>query len=72
MATAFGNSAKGLGDAEFSMRDLAAEEGASFETPFNQFGSIGPIIHALSARRIDAMMAHFATRGHARSKRSIG
>lgn len=44
------------GKAEFSMRDLAAEAGVSFATPFNQFGSKAAIMHALSARRIDAML----------------
>lgn len=42
--------------AEFAMRDLAAEAGVSFATPFNQFGSKGAIMQALSARRIDAMI----------------
>ncbi len=44
------------GRAEFSMRDLACEAGVSFATPFNQFGSKPAIMHALSARRIDAML----------------
>ncbi len=48
------------GKAEFSMRDLAAEAGVSFATPFNQFGSKAAIMHALSARRIDAMTMRFA------------
>lgn len=43
------------GKAEFSMRDLAAEAGVSFATPFNQFGSKAGIIHALSTRRIESM-----------------
>jgi AcrR family transcriptional regulator len=47
------------GKADFSMRDLAAEAGVSFATPFNQFGSKAAIMHALSARRIDAMEARF-------------
>ncbi|MBE7210372.1 MAG: TetR/AcrR family transcriptional regulator [Gluconacetobacter diazotrophicus] len=41
----------------FSMRDLAAEAAVSFATPFNQFGSKGAIILALSERRIAAMRA---------------
>jgi AcrR family transcriptional regulator len=48
------------GKAEFSMRDLAAEAGVSFATPFNQFGSKAAIMHALSARRIDTMTQRFA------------
>ncbi|MBB3951882.1 TetR/AcrR family transcriptional regulator [Aureimonas jatrophae] len=43
------------GHAGFSMRDLASEASLSFATPFNQFGSKGAIMLALSARRIDAM-----------------
>ncbi len=42
------------------MRDLAAEAGVSFATPFNQFGSKAVIMHALSARRIDTMAERFA------------
>jgi AcrR family transcriptional regulator len=49
-----------VGKAEFSMRDLAAEAGVSFATPFNQFGSKGAIMHALSAERIDAMTRLFS------------
>lgn len=45
------------GKADFSMRDLASEASVSFVTPFNQFGSKAAIMHALSARRIDAMAA---------------
>lgn len=45
----------GRGDAAFSMRDLAAEAGTSFATPFNRFGSKGAIMFALSARRIETM-----------------
>lgn len=45
--------------AEFSMRDLAAEAGVSFATPFNQFGSKHAIMHALSARRIDRMESRY-------------
>ncbi|KAB0679023.1 TetR/AcrR family transcriptional regulator [Aureimonas leprariae] len=41
--------------ATFSMRDLAAEAGVSFATPFNQFGSKTAIAQALSSRRIAAM-----------------
>jgi len=48
------------GKADFSMRDLAAEAGVSFATPFNQFGSKAAIMHALSGRRIDTMARRFA------------
>jgi AcrR family transcriptional regulator len=48
------------GKADFSMRDLAAAASVSFATPFNQFGSKGAIMHGLSERRTDAMMARFA------------
>ena len=48
------------GEADFSMRDLAAKAGVSFATPFNQFGSKAAIMQALSTRRIDAMEARFA------------
>lgn len=48
------------GKADFSMRDLAAEAGVSFATPFNQFGSKAAIMHALSGRRIDTVMQRFA------------
>lgn len=48
------------GRADFSMRDLAAGASVSFATPFNQFGSKAAIMHALSARRIDAMMQRLA------------
>lgn len=48
------------GKAAFSMRDLAAEAGVSFATPFNRFGSKAAIMHALSARRIDTMTTRFA------------
>lgn len=47
------------GKADFSMRDLAAEAGVSFATPFNHFGSKAAIMHALSARRIEAMAERF-------------
>lgn len=47
------------GKADFSMRDLAAGAGVSFATPFNQFGSKAAIMHALSARRIEAMILRF-------------
>ena len=43
------------GEAEFSMRDLAAEAGVSFATPFNQFGGKLAIMRALSAARIEQM-----------------
>ncbi|WP_442680449.1 TetR/AcrR family transcriptional regulator [Sphingomonas sp. ASY06-1R] len=49
------------GKAEFSMRQLAAEAGVSFATPFNQFGSKAAIMLALSARRIDTMEERFAS-----------
>ncbi|WP_395396838.1 helix-turn-helix domain-containing protein [Novosphingobium sp. BL-8A] len=45
--------------ADFSMRDLAAEAGVSFATPFNQFGSKAAIMQALSARRIDEMESRY-------------
>lgn len=48
------------GKAEFSMRDLASAAAVSFATPFNQFGSKPAIMHALSARRIEAMMKRFS------------
>ncbi|GLK56894.1 TetR/AcrR family transcriptional regulator [Methylopila capsulata] len=47
------------GKADFSMRDLAAEAGVSFATPFNQFGSKAAIMQMLSARRIDTMESRF-------------
>ena len=47
------------GGAGFSMRELAAEAGVSFATPFNQFGSKVAIMHALSAQRIAAMAEAF-------------
>jgi AcrR family transcriptional regulator len=48
------------GKANFSMRDLAAEAGVSFATPFNQFGSKAAIMQTLSTRRIDTMEIRFA------------
>ncbi len=48
------------GRADFSMRDLAAEAGVSFATPFNRFGSKAAIMHALSGRRIDTMAVRLA------------
>src|ERR1700748_1021525 len=48
------------GKADFSMRDLAAEAGVSFATPFNQFGSKAAIMQTLSTRRIDTMETRFA------------
>lgn len=48
------------GRADFSMRDLASGASVSFATPFNHFGSKAAIMHALSARRIDAMMQRLA------------
>ena len=48
------------GKAEFSMRDLAAEAGVSFATPFNQFGSKAGVMHALSGRRIETMAMRYA------------
>jgi AcrR family transcriptional regulator len=47
------------GKADFSMRDLAAEAGVSFATPFNQFGSKAAIMHAVAGRRVDVMEARF-------------
>jgi AcrR family transcriptional regulator len=47
------------GKAEFSMRDLAAEAGVSFATPFNHFGSKAAIMHAISAKRVELMEARF-------------
>ncbi|PXA96495.1 TetR family transcriptional regulator [Nostoc sp. 3335mG] len=47
------------GKAEFSMRDLSAEAGVSFATPFNQFGSKHGIMLALSHRRIETMIARY-------------
>lgn len=44
----------------FSMRDLAAEAGVSFATPFNQFGNKHAIMQALSARRIAVMEARYS------------
>src|SRR6186713_2886277 len=51
--------------AAFSMRDLAAEAGVSFATPFNHFGSKGAIFQALSAERIETMQTRFAAVGSA-------
>ncbi|MBP0618295.1 TetR/AcrR family transcriptional regulator [Jiella mangrovi] len=48
------------GRADFSMRDLAADAGVSFATPFNHFGSKAAIMQALSERRIDEMTRRFA------------
>lgn len=39
----------------FSMRELAAEAGVSFATPFNLFGSKAAIARALSVARIEQM-----------------
>jgi AcrR family transcriptional regulator len=50
----------GTGRPEFSMRELAADAGVSFATPFNLFGAKGAILHALSAQRIETMHARFA------------
>ena len=47
--------------ADFSMRDLAADAGVSFATPFNQFGSKAAIMQALSERRIDTMEARYSS-----------
>lgn len=49
------------GKADFSMRDLAAEAGVSFATPFNQFGSKAAIMHALAGRRINTVAGRFAS-----------
>ncbi len=48
------------GRADFSMRDLAADAGVSFATPFNQFGSKAAIMQALSERRISEMTRRFS------------
>ena len=48
------------GDAEFSMRDLAAAADVSFATPFNQFGSKIAIMQALSGERIAEMSRRFS------------
>ena len=45
--------------AEFSMRELAAEAGVGFATPFNHFGSKNAIMQALSARLIERMARRF-------------
>lgn len=45
--------------ASFSMRELAAEAGVGFATPFNHFGSKNAIIQALSARVIERMAERF-------------
>jgi AcrR family transcriptional regulator len=50
----------GTGRPDFSMRDLAAEAGVSFATPFNQFGNKGAILQALSAERIASMQSRFS------------
>ena len=50
---------RGDAAASFSMRDLAAEAGVSFATPFNHFGNKAAIAQALSARRIDLMSTRF-------------
>ena len=47
------------GKPEFSMRELAAQARVSFATPFNHFGSKTAVMHALSARRIEAMTKRF-------------
>jgi AcrR family transcriptional regulator len=45
--------------ADFSMRELAAEAGVGFATPFNHFGSKNAIMQALSSRVIERMTARF-------------
>jgi AcrR family transcriptional regulator len=45
--------------ADFSMRELAAEAGVSFATPFNLYGSKVAIMQALSSRLIDLMARTF-------------
>lgn len=45
--------------ADFSMRQLAAEAGVGFATPFNHFGNKNAIMQALSARLIERMAARF-------------
>jgi AcrR family transcriptional regulator len=50
------------GKANFSMRDLAAEAGVSFATPFNQFGNKAALMHALASRRIETVVKRFSER----------
>ncbi|WP_372071585.1 TetR/AcrR family transcriptional regulator [Tistrella mobilis] len=50
----------GTGRPDFSMRELAAEAGVSFATPFNQFGSKLAIMQAMSAALIAEMHRRFA------------
>jgi AcrR family transcriptional regulator len=47
------------GRGDFSMRELAAEAGVSFATPFNHLGSKGAIMQALSVIRVDEMAKRF-------------
>lgn len=49
----------GSAQADFSMRELAAEAGVGFATPFNHFGSKNAIMQALSTRLIERMAARF-------------
>jgi AcrR family transcriptional regulator len=51
------------GKPEFSMRELAAQARVSFATPFNHFGGKTAVMHALSARRIEAMTKRFEAAG---------
>lgn len=49
-----------VGEADFSMRDLAAKAQVSFATPFNQFGGKPALMQALSTRRIKRMEDRFS------------
>jgi AcrR family transcriptional regulator len=44
---------------DFSMRELAAEAGVGFATPFNHFGSKNAIMQALSTRLIERMAVRY-------------
>jgi AcrR family transcriptional regulator len=46
-------------NSDFSMRELAAEAGVGFATPFNHFGSKNAIMQALSTRLIERMAERF-------------
>jgi AcrR family transcriptional regulator len=47
-------------NSDFSMRELAAEAGVGFATPFNHFGSKNAIMQALSTRLIERMAKHYS------------
>jgi AcrR family transcriptional regulator len=47
-------------NSDFSMRELAAEAGVGFATPFNHFGSKNAIMQALSTRLIERMAARYS------------